>query len=314
MKPTKFKNLRDKFFFRGYHALEKLQTTRYDLRYSPTFVVAPPRAGTTVTRQLVAWAIPTSYFSNLTSLSSFHIGRPLPIITAKLAQRGNKHKHLGQFNSNFGRTEGPYAPAEGELIWAYWFRNRYDPVGPDELNEEQIQGMRQAVAATENIFDRPFFNKTTVLSLRIRALVKAFPNAIFIHILRDPLDTAQSLYRARTTRYPRWLGARPHECQDMSGKSVLEQVCEQVYYIERNIAQERSLVGEERFLSVHYEDVCKKPQQELERIAAFMNAHGAPVEIIRSAPENFDFSHGRKVTQAEYKQMSLYLDRLYQRA
>ena len=306
-----FSKFQDKMMFYGLNVLEKVQREANRLQYSPTFIVAPPRAGTTLTRQVVSWAIPTSYFSNLTAISSFHLGKPLPIITAKMAAKMGGDQQAGSFESNFGRTPGRGAPAEGETIWAYWFRNRYGPVEPENVSPRQARGMYQAVAATEQAFGLPFFNKTTVLSLRIRAIRKVFPNALFIQVMRDPLDTAQSIYIARTTRYPNWLGARPRECENIDGKSVLEQVCEQVYYVEKNIARERTAVGEQSFLTVHYKDVCQNPQREAERIAAFMDANGAPAKVMRQLPDSFKLSHGRKVDDSEYHEMRRLLDRLY---
>lgn len=311
MAVSSFSKFQDKLMFYGLNIAEKFQKGAEQLQYSPTFIVAPPRAGTTLTRQVVSWAIPTSYFSNLTAISSFHLGKPLPITTAKLAKKMGGDQMTGSFESSFGRTEGRGAPAEGETIWAYWFRNRYGSVEPADVSAEQAQGMYQAVAATEQIFGFPFFNKTTVLSLRIRAIRKVFPNALFIQVMRDPLDTAQSIYKARTTRYPTWLGARPKECEDVAGKTVLQQVCEQVYYVEKNIAWERTAVGEQAFLTVHYKDICQNPQREAERIAAFMDANGAPAKVTRLLPDSFKLSHGRKVGESEYQEMRRLLDKLY---
>lgn len=311
MTVSSFNRFQDKIMFYGLSILEKVQRGADELQYSPTFIVAPPRTGTTLTRQVVSWSIPTSYFSNLTAISSFHLHKPLAITTAKMAKRIGGDEQAGSFESNFGRTAGRGAPAEGETIWAYWFRNRYGPVEPEEVTPQMAQGMYKAVAATEQVFGLPFFNKTTVLSLRIRAVRKVFPNALFIQVMRDPLDIAQSIYKARITRYPTWLGARPRECESIEGKSVLQQVCEQVYYVEKNIARERALVGEQSFLTVHYKDVCQNPRREAERIAAFMDANGAPAKITRPLPDSFEMSHGRKVSEGEYREMRRFLDKFY---
>jgi hypothetical protein len=311
MAVSKFRKFQDRMMFYGLNVAEKFQHGPDTLQYSPTFIVASPRAGTTLTRQIVSWAIPTSYFSNLTAISTYHLNKPLPITTAKLAKRMKGDLQTGSFESKFGRTAGRGAPAEGETIWAYWFRNRHGPVEPEDVLPAQAQAMVKAVAATEQVFGLPFFNKTTVLSLRIRAVRKVFPNALFIQVMRDPLDVAQSIYKARTTKYPTWLGAKPYECENMDGKSVLEQVCEQVYYIEKHIARERAAVGEHAFLTVHYKDVCQNPQREAERMADFMDRNGAPAKIRHSLPESFKLSHGRKVEEAEYREMRRLLDKLY---
>ena len=94
----------------------------------------------------------------------------------------------------------------------------------------------------------------------------------------------------------------------MTGKSVLQQV----YYVEKHIARERAIVGESAFLTVHYKDVCANPQREAKRIAAFMNANGAPAEVIRPLPDSFKLSYGRKVEEAEYHEIRRLLDKLYQ--
>jgi hypothetical protein len=136
-----FSKFQDKIMFYGLNVLEKVQRGEYKLQYSPTFIVAPPRAGTTLTRQVVSWTIPTSYFSNLTAISSFHLGKPLPITTAKMAMRMGGDQMTGSFESNFGRTEGRGAPAEGETILAYSFRKRYGHTDPEEVSPQQAQGM-----------------------------------------------------------------------------------------------------------------------------------------------------------------------------
>ena len=278
--------------------------------YCPTFIVGPPRAGTTLLRQLVAWAIPTSYFSNLTGASVRLLGYPLPGTTAWLARWLPGIRFVRSFKSVYGHTRGATAPTEGEFIWGYLFDNKRSAVDPNELTSKQQRAIYGAVAATERAFGLPFVNKTSVLSLRIRALVKVFPDALFIQVRRDPLDVVQSIFRARQTNYPDWLGPKPTQCENVGDKSILEQVCEQVYYVEENIADERSVVGEDRFLTVTYKDVCDNPLIQLKRVAAFMSDHGAPARITQAVPHSFEFSHGRRVEAADYRAMRAHLDKL----
>jgi hypothetical protein len=147
-------------FFKGLSLIERKLSKNIELEYSPTFIVAPPRSGTTVTRQLVAWAVPTSYFSNLTMMSVEQLGYPLPWTTALLAKRLRKANDVGSFESEYSYMPSPGAPAEGELVWGHWFRKRYAPVAPEELTAEQQRAIYQAVAATEQAFQLPFVNKS----------------------------------------------------------------------------------------------------------------------------------------------------------
>ncbi|RMG96146.1 MAG: sulfotransferase [Chloroflexi bacterium] len=305
------KQLLHKLFFKGLLLWEKrLAQQQYELRYSPVFLVAPPRAGTTLTRQLIAWALPTSYLTNLLMMGWRSLKRPLPLSTARLVTRFGWHHFDATFESNYGYTEGRGAPAEAEPVWDYWFGVRYTAVSPDQLSLAQKTQIYQAVAGTEHAFGYPFVNKTTVLSLRIRALVDIFPNALFINIVRDPLDTAQSIYRARKSGYDRWLGPKPPQCKP-DGQPVWQQVCDQVYYTEQFIAQERAIVGDSCFLDIHYKSLCAQPRQEIARIARFMNEHGAPVPQPRQVPASFRRSHGRKVDEEVYAHMCDYLRALY---
>lgn len=304
------KKITRRWGFEGLARIERHVFANPQTHYRPTFIVAPPRAGTTLTMQLIAWAIPTSYFSNLTWLSRLILGYPLPGTTAWLARWLPRTRYLRSFESDYGRTRGAAAPTDGEFIWNTLFESGNNAVDPNDVTPDQHREIYRAVAATERAFGLPFVNKTTVLSLRIRALVKMFPNALFIHVTRNPLDVAQSIFRARKSKYPNWLGPRPPQCEDVSNKTILEQVCEQVHYVEENIARERSAVGESRFLTVAYKDVCDRPLRELERIAAFMNHHGVPAAIIRAVPDSFDYSHGCKIDETDYLAMRGYLQKL----
>jgi hypothetical protein len=301
------------WMFRALSWIERTCSTEYELRYSPTFIIGPLRSGTTLVRQLVAWAIPTSYFTNLTRSSWHHLGYPLPITTARLAKWLRLTRYSPSYESNYGYTTGLGRPCEASELWNYWFRTKNTAVDPEGLSAEQERLVYRAVAATERIFDRPFVNKTVDLSIRIRAVVKIFPSALFVQVFRDPLDVAQSIYKARVIDFPEreYFSTKPRECEDISGKSIVEQVCEQVYYVEKNIAFERSIVGEDRFLPVRYKDVCDRPLHELRRIAEFMDGHGVPAPIVRSIPGSFRYSHGRKLDEANYLAMKAYLTRLY---
>lgn len=290
--------------------------SEYRLRYSPTFLVGPPRCGGTVTRQLMAWGLRTCHFTNLLTQTVLECGRPLPVATAKMVRwlhgspPADRRYRKAPFSNRFGQIPGRGAPAEGELIWGCWFGDRHGPVAPEEIDDDQAREMYRAVAATEKVFGLPFVNKTTTLSLRIRALVKVFPTASFIELRRDTLDTAQSIYRARRTAYRKWLGPRPSECEGIDGESLAEQVCRQVHYIRQSIAREREAVGPERFLTVGYQETCDDPSGALEKIAAFMMQRGAPVDRIRTVPDTFPFSHGQKVDDAEFAQLRACLQRL----
>ena len=295
--------------FRAMAVAERATAREYRLRYSPTFIVGPARSGTTLVRQVVAWGLSTCHFTNLLAEAQLQVGYPLPVITAKIIRwlHGSppldRHYRADPFHNTYGHIRGRTAPAEGEMLWAHWFGSRYSPVSPEELDPTCARAMYQAVAATENVFELPFVNKTTALSVRIEALAQTFPSASFIHVRRNRVDTAQSIIRARRAEYPEWLGAKPRECEGLESEPLHHQVCKQVHYVERAIVKARRTIGDDRFLSISYRDVCENARREVSRIGEFMIRHGAPARPARAIPETFTFSHGRKIPESEYKDL-----------
>lgn len=304
-----------RFFIRmglaGLSVGEKAFQSGCELRFSPVFLVAPPRAGTTVTRQLIDQAIPTSYFSNFAYRALLDHGKPLPGTSAWIVKHVRNLRYNVSFQSDYAYSPGMCSPSEAELLWGYWFGTRYDAVEPGQLSEEKKEALYAGVALTEKVFGLPFVSKSTVLSLRIRTLCEVFPSASFIQILRDPLDTAQSIFVARTRKHPVWLGARPLECKELGDLSIHEQVCRQVYYVEQSISRERRVVGEERFSSVYYRDVCEKPREVLKGMASFMERRGSPAPIVGVVPEKFPLSSGQKIDDEDYSRLQEHLAELY---
>ena len=203
-------------------------------------------------------------------------------------------------------------PTEGTDIWEYFFGTRRDAVEPGDMTQEQERIIYEAVAATEKIFRLPFVNKTIDTSVRVRALAKIFPSASFIQMKRDPVDVVQSIYRIRLKKPGQgYFGARPQQCRETDGQDLIEQVCRQVYYLERNLAYDRSVLGDERFLSVSYRNVCADPRGQVRRVAKFMNDGGAPARVTRRVPPSFERSHGKKVDGDEYDAIRSRLRKLY---
>jgi hypothetical protein len=303
-------------------ALERMLWPRAKLHYSPVFIVAPPRSGTTLLYQLMTGHLSTCYFTNLVQRFRVSGSEIVPASAAclvkwlKLGQRGKS------FQSYYGATEGWGGPNEANGIWERWFPEEEHHVPPGYLPARDRQGVYRAVAVTERVSDRPFVNKCIRNSVRIEALAEIFPTALFVECTRDRLDMAQSIFIARARELPfelegaedpakQWWSVKPKEYEFIKDKEIIKQVCEQVFYVERGIASARGALGEDRFLSVDYRDLCQAPHRELERIIQFMNDRGAPTQITQPVPESFPYSSGRKVERVDYLALADYLSQLY---
>ena len=297
--------------------LEDMLLPDYQLAHSPVFIIGPPRSGTTMLCQLLNYALATCYFGNLASrLRVQGIRNPPVVLSAWLTKLFRlMDKRVETFKSDYGRTRWLGNPSDSVMIWQHWFPNRYIDTG--EFPADARRAVYQAVAGTERVFGRPFVDKTVENCTRLRALVEIFPTALFIRCSRNPLAVAQSSYIARLkTESPQdhwWPNTRPREYETLRHKSIVEQICGQVYFLEQNIAQGLAVVSPERILTINYKSVCMNPQHEINRIADFMNSYGACTEQIRSIPAQFPYSGIRRIPVAKYQALIEHLESLYGR-
>lgn len=305
--------------------IDKIVWSEAELHYSPVFIMTPPRSGSTLLYQLMAGHMATCYFSNLADRLRVQGSEISPALSAYLVKLfGLDKAAVSVFESYYGRSGSWGGPNEANGIWERWFPEDPHHVPPGYLSAEARRGVYRAVAVTERIFDRPLLNKCIRNSVRIEAIAEIFPTALFIQCNRNPLDIAQSLFVARTRDFPFkdnqsedprkwWFSVKPKEYETIQTKSIVEQVCEQVYYVEKSIELARQTLGESRFLNVDYKNLCENPHQEIALIVDFMNKNDAPTRVTKSLPDSFPYSTGCKIEPTDYKALSDCLERLYER-
>jgi hypothetical protein len=106
--------------------------------------------------------------------------------------------------------------------------------------------------------------KSPAHTCRIRVLLEMFPNARFIHIVRDPyvifpstLNLWKRLYRDQGLQHPRYEGLEEH---------VYETFLRMYDAFERD----RHLIDPARFCEVRYEDLIKRPVEEVRKMYAHL--------------------------------------------
>lgn len=137
-----------------------------------------------------------------------------------------------------------------------------------------------------------FVNKHPENSLRITYLQALFPDAIFIHVIRDGRATAESNYRRTLldpyrTDWPFGQFPKPHAWRDYAAKPLREQFAHQwvdVASFVRHSAKEMGLIPD-RYLEVRYEQFCEAPRQVLAEVDEFCGL--APGRRTRLAPAVF---------------------------
>jgi hypothetical protein len=283
-------------------------------QFPPVFILGVPRSGSTLLGQIVLSAFHLAYIPNIAA--QFYM---CPVTMARWGLRFCR-RYSTAFESRYGYERGCMAPSEAGPIWNRWFPSEqkegfnYTPSGymrPDA----QFQ-VRQLVAHFERLFKAPFFTKNLKMSVRLQSLREIFPESLFITVHREPFETARSilLYRRKYQRYP-WWSVMPREIGSLMDLPDVDQVCHQVYYLEKNMTDDLRLFPSYQSLSINFNALCKDPRKYLKRIEDFLIRGGLSVrKKTTDIPEKFnppDFRRNEYVNQNTINRIESTLKALY---
>jgi hypothetical protein len=241
--------------------------TNERLPFPPIFVVSPPRSGSTLLYLLAVRKFHLAYLSNF-SVTCPESPAALTLLGAPFgACTGG-----ASLQNTFGETTGWNAPNQGYRVWNRWFPADRDYLEPSSISAASRRQMRRMIAAIERIAGSPFINKWQRNTARVQALHTIFPEALFLHLRRDPIMTVQSILLARRkllTDEAEWFSAMPRSYVPGQGKSHLRQAAEQVALLEKDLEEDRKLVGEDRFFALDYEQLCQNADLALNTFATW---------------------------------------------
>jgi len=126
--------------------------------------------------------------------------------------------------------------------------------------------------------------KTPKNALRVPFLAAAFPDAKFIYLYRDPRETLSSMLDAwRSGRFvmypdlPEWKGS-PWSLllvpgwRELSGKALVEVVAHQWKTTVETLLDDLEALAPDRWCVTSYDRLVASPQEEIERLAEFVDA------------------------------------------
>lgn len=261
------------------------QETR--LRHRPVFFLGAPRSGTTLAMQVITDVFDIGYINNL---HCRYYGAPA---LAEQILGPTTGRARSDYKSVHGRTKGPYAPAECGDWWYRFFRRRPPYVTLAEVDAKKMLRFRRSIATLIHVFDRPVLFKNPYAALRIQAIAKYVPEALFIIIHRDETDNGHSLLEVRKKvhgDYARWWSMEPQAVEELRRLPAHEQVIEQVRHIHATIKNDLYLgdVEPSRCFDLHYEALCENPAGVMDQLQDFFEANGCKVGRVRTAPAPLD--------------------------
>lgn len=232
----------------------------------PVFIIGAPRTGSTILYQTLLSCYNFSFFSNLSVL--FYKS---PALINKILSKFNCSYNPQNFKSSYGYTQGVCSPSEAGQIIDYWFGKNLKDLLFNELSLDEVIATIYTIQETNHA---PVLIKNLNLSFKIADLQKIFPKAIFIHIKRSPIYTAQSIYVARNKinhDVNRWWSISVPGKHDFEKLPPFLQIMNQIKvtdeYIEEHINKNKEL----NYIVVSYEEFIADYEKLLSKIVKFIN-------------------------------------------
>jgi len=237
---------------------------------SPIFIVGLQRSGTTLLNQLLLANFDFFYPNNL--LARFW---KAPLVGTLLSNSLKDHLTPREgLTSDLGYTEGLGGAHEFGYFWKQFF-----PTGKIVSNEsirsrQDLYGrLRESVVGMSHLVDKPVLFKNIVqLALNLEGIHEVLPEALFVHISREPFFVCQSTYLSRLRLYEDdggWFGIVPPEVGRAKELPPLEQVVWQVTRSSSILRGQVARLPSEQILEIRYEQLVADPGGLLNRAEEF---------------------------------------------
>jgi Sulfotransferase family len=186
---------------------------------------------------------------------------------------GDRRKALFLLQNLIHRDYTSHHLPRGDALWIKYF-GHYNYMTENDYSEEMADYFRKKVLQVQNLWGRPrLVDKTLLNCFRVRLLNSIFPDAKFIHIIRDGRAVAFSILSKIE------IAGDPNPLFHVGFKDILGVK----YRPERSKlynyglawaefvrkAREASTVAQGRYYEVRYENLVKEPYKELRKIVDF---------------------------------------------
>jgi hypothetical protein len=265
---------------------------------SQLFILGLPRSGTTLVYQYIVHRLPVAYFTNGVGTA------PYAPCVVTYAQRRRYGDYCSDFQSSYGKVQGPVAPREAGGFWNRFFDSEaYTTFA--EMRPKQIRTLRNTIGCIQMLFgDAPFVNKNVKHMLRIDALARLFPRSRFLVVERPLPDVALSVLRGRyanNNSAHEWWSVRPPNYAALKDLAPEEQVAQQLIALEAQMETDIAQLVPQRVLRIQYDAFCHNP----ELLTTLVQQALGPLAARNPAEATFQQSHNQARTPEEVRLLEL---------
>lgn len=224
------------------------------LKHQPVFIIGAPRTGSTILYQAITNVYDVAYIDNLAGKLYSNIFFGMWLSNKKYGNCCHNN-----FLAEFGTTSnyGAHAPSESGEFWYRWLPKDRHFIDSNDLSDNKIEEIRQEITAVSNYQNKPLVFKNLNAGQRLRMLVRAFPEARFIFVRRDPRFTLNSILNARKKigiKENEWWSIMPKNYESLLNLNEIYMCGSQIYSIERQIIEDQKLFPTNCFYPIHYQN------------------------------------------------------------
>lgn len=283
------------------------------------FIVGNSRCGSTLMLQWLAASGAFCYPSNLLArfYASPYIGSLIQqLLTDPAYQHFEEFRELakdGGFASSTGKTNGLLAPHEFWHFWRRFIPNYFlEPIAQEHEPLVDVKGIRNGLASIQRVFGKALALKGKMFNFNISKLHEICPRGLFLHLKRDPVMIAQSIYLARTTTPANkdWFGVRPPEYPQLVKHDIHTQIAGQVYYTDKHLDEQLAKIPEECVLRAEYDSFCASPTKVYDALISKLGKLGYCLPADHAKPENFTPSRSIRIPELDFVSLSNALNTL----
>ena len=249
----------------------------------PIFIIGCPRSGTGIFHQLlrlhpdIAWITPVTNRCFSLKYGKFYENPS----TAKYIQNIVKYlpdilvpkKYSGPYDGSL-KIKFQYETNEGHAIWNSFCPLEDHYLDENDLSDEAVNYFREVVKGHLEIFNKSrFVNKMPHNSMRIRYINGIFPDAKFIHILRDGRAVVNSLLKRRRLEkgsINSWWATKPKKWRKYKKLPGAQQSAYQWRDIIQQIKKDKKYLKKDQYYEFKYEDLIEKTDESMRQIISFL--------------------------------------------
>ena len=289
------KDHREENFYLGMNRLLMAQETpRYrdlPIEHPFIFVFGPPRSGTTLTSQVLAYCLDVGYINNL--MARFWLA---PLHGIKISQGALGEADQTRFESDYARTVGVADIHEFGYFWGHWLEKQsMEEIVRSGEKENHLDwtGLKRVLANMQNAFGKSLSFKNIYGAYHLGKMAEVLEKVIYVFIERDELDTAVSIRKAREKYYGHldtWWSYTPVEYPQLKNLDPRDQIAGQIYFLKRGYNRQIKEAGLNNVVRIRYRDLCENPQSFLEQVRQMsLELYGADIPVKNQPPQQFTF-------------------------